>query len=261
MSFDNEYVTVFHHIPKTAGTTLLDIVPRLYGTGNCYVIDGIETDCDVAKFREMSVLEKARYPVVIGHQAIMLYQDIPVKKRVVTFFRDPYKQFVSNYYYLREAKNNRKHHHRVKNLNLVEFLDYCIDNELNNPQAKVLFTAHYEDVTDIGEIRKGALQGLEKIDYPCITECFDLSLMLLRRELSWGCWSYYVRKNQSNKAGYFFSQELFEKHKSHNEVDYLIYDKAVERFWALVTEEDRASLKTFNRRNVAYKYMKKLRIA
>ena len=196
------------HIPKTAGTTLLDIVPKIYGTNRCYVIDGIETDYDVAQFRKMSDLEKNRYPVIIGHQAIMLYRDIPEKKRVVTFFRDPYKQFVSNYYYLRKARHNLKHHHRVKNLSLADFLDYCIDNNLDNPQAKVLFSAHYEDVTDIEEIRRGGLQGLEKIDYPCLTEYFDLSLMLLRRELGWKSWPHYLRKSESDKSGYFFNQDL-----------------------------------------------------
>lgn len=261
MSVGKGMTTVFHHIPKTAGTTLLDIVPRIYGADDCYVIDGIETDLDVAKFRDMSASEKAAYPVIIGHQAIMLYDDIPSEKRVVTFFRDPYKQFVSNYYYLRKATHNRKHHHRVKDLSLADFLDYSIDNHLDNPQAKVLFVAHYEDITDADAIMRGAQEGLEKVDYPCITEEFDLSLMLLRRELGWRKWPCYIRKNESDKSGYVFSQELFDKHKAHNAADYMLYEQALQRFSALVSEEDREAVAALSRRNTVHKYLKKLRMA
>lgn len=251
---------LFHHIPKTAGTTLLDIVGSLYPRERTYVIDGIETDRDIDRYRGMNDEEKSAYPVIIGHQAMMLYDSIPGEKKVIAFFRDPYEQFLSSYYYLRRATHNRKHHQRVKSLALPEFLRYSIDNHLTNPQAKTLFAAHYEDETDEQVVASKSAAAFDRLTLPCITEEFDLSLMLLKRTLGWHRWPLYSRKNASKKEHYAFDQALFDWHREHNQADYAVYDRARRAFDELTGDPDRAAAARFSRRNTAYGYLRKLRL-
>lgn len=251
---------LFHHIPKTAGTTLLDIVGSRYPSERTYVIDGIETDRDIDRYRAMSDAEKSAYPVIIGHQAMMLYDSIPGEKKVIAFFRDPYEQFLSSYFYLRSATHNRKHHHRVKALTLSGFLQYSIENALTNPQAKTLFAAHYEDETDEQVVANKSAAAFDRVTLPCITEEFDLSLMLLKRTLGWSRWPFYSRKNASRKEHYAFDQALFDTHRQHNQADYAIYDRARHTFNKLTGETDRAAAARFSRRNTAYRYLRKLRL-
>ncbi len=251
---------LFHHIPKTAGTTLLDIARAVYAKESTYVIDGIETDRDIARYRAMSDEQKSGYPVIIGHQALMLYDCIPGDKRVVAFFRDPYEQFVSSYYYLRNATHNRKHHRHVRSLTLPEYLDYSVENELTNPQAKTLFLAHYEDETDERVIMEKSSAAFDRVDLPCITEEFDLSLVILKRALGWSSQPYYVRKNESAREKLDFDRDLFDKHNAHNLADYAIYDKARRSFKRLVEEQDRDAATSFSMKNKVYKYLRKLRL-
>ena len=260
MDTSSQTTIIFHHIPKTAGTTLLNIVPKLYEKDGLYVIDGIETDRDVEIFKSMTLAQKSKYPVIIGHQAIMLYDHIVGEKKVVSFFREPFSQFVSDYYYLRKATHNLKHHKYVKKMSLTQFLDYTIENNINNPQSKVLFVPHYEDVSDENEIFEGARKGFSKVDFPCITEDFDLSLMLLRRELGWRSWPFYTFKNRSDKKGYSFDEDVFIKHREFNKSDYEIYAKAKEVFSGKVSEQDRKQSEKFKIMNSCYRTLKRFKV-
>lgn len=239
---------------------MLDIAGSIYPKDSTYVINGIETDRDIDRYLAMSEEEKSAFPIIIGHQAMMLYDAIPGGKKVIAFFRDPYEQFVSSYYYLRKATHNRKHHHNVKSLTLPQFLDYSIAKELTNPQAKTLFVAHYEDETDAEVILEQSARAFDRIDLPCITEEFDLSLMVLKRVLEWDRWPLYVKKNESVKDNYAFDQALFEQHKAHNLADYAIYDRARRSFSSLAEETDRQALAGFSRKNTIYRYLRKFRL-
>lgn len=237
---------IFHHIPKTAGSTFLGIMSKQYRRSKIYQIDGIKTDKDISQFKTMSSEERDSFDVIMGHQAILLYDYIPGDKLILTFFREPYEQFKSSYFYLKQATHN-KHHNIVSKLSIEDYLDYTVDQNLTNQQSKVLFTAHYEDVTDVDLIKSEAIKVLNsKIDIPCITSHFDLSLMLLKRKLEWSSMPYYISKNKSIKDVEVLDQALREAHFSHNVCDYEIYHLATEKFNTLCSNIDERNLSKFN---------------
>lgn len=247
----NSKTVIFHHNPKTAGSTFLHILKRQYKDRKVYQIDGIKTDEDIAMFKSLGQKDRDSFDLIMGHQALLLDSKIMGDKLVISFFREPYEQFQSSYFYLKKASHNR-HQKEVSKLTLSEYLDYTIDNNLTNPQSKLLFTAHYEDVSDIDEIETKSKEAFKLIDIPCLTEQFDLSLLLLKRKLGWYKKPYYISKNKSSRDLQKKDESLKQKHRKYNTADYEIYNLANNEFNALIETQDEAGLKTFKKANAIY---------
>ncbi len=248
---------IFHHIPKTAGSTFLNILKKMYS--NYYQIDGMLTDESMLAFRRLSQPDKNQFNLIMGHQAIHLLDEIQNEKKIVSFFRDPLEQFISSFFYIKGAVHN-KHHEAVKKISTIEdYLSFCVDVNVVNPQSRSLIVPHFEDLTNDDNTVERALNVLSRIDYPCITEEFDKSLILLRDSLSWKKDPVYLKANKSKKMplhlSAFFKQQFHEVYFS----DLIVFDEVKKQFDRNTNHLHTKSIDKFKLKNSFYNPLMKLK--
>ena len=101
-------VIVFHHIQKTAGTSLRQIIHRNYvGAGAHHKVFGAPAGYDGAKMPEwtakflnsLSAKERESIICVAAHGANHLMHQLDRPTRALTFLRDPVDRIMSRYYF------------------------------------------------------------------------------------------------------------------------------------------------------------------
>lgn len=193
----------FIHIPKTAGSSFLDLLMRQYGDR----LYGVYSDIhDEAPFSRRQLTEfvtdyGGAYDCLASHRLSANFPGQVGDRRClgVSFVRDPFDLFVSHYYYHRFHSAGFE---TARELKLADYFEYAVE-EGNHP--------HY------GNWQSGVLRGrngdAEMIDFDGVKqrmECdelyvfptagFDSSYVLLERlhpEMFGGAW--YKRKNVSQK--------------------------------------------------------------
>ena len=111
----------------------------------------------------------------------------------LTYLRDPVDRFLSDYYYVQRATWNRNHE-IVKDLGLEEFTDFAIENCLENTQVRHLSNSIYDQPGELSpkmsehgdDLLAKAKANLDRFKYIFTTKQFDLSLVLLQKDLGWG---------------------------------------------------------------------------
>lgn len=173
-------VDFFIHIPKTAGTTLAQIIASEYPKGSVLTFsDAQVTDKERARaIREMP----AETRIVAGHLHFGYTKLCPRECRPFTMLRDPVERFISLYYYIgREPKH---HHHAAfqrGELSIAELAE-------RQGRAQACFIAGMapKDACSHDKLIARATENLEKaIVSVGLTERFDESLLLYNRALGW----------------------------------------------------------------------------
>jgi hypothetical protein len=105
---------IFNHIPKTAGTTLIDVIRNLLGS------DRVSPHIDINEDRpyEISPEQFERYFVIAGHFGVKWHAYMG-HRRSLTVLREPIDRVLSTYYFWR---NNAPRRPDVSYLNLAQTL-------------------------------------------------------------------------------------------------------------------------------------------
>lgn len=191
---------VFLHIPKTAGNTATWLLERHYAPQRRHAVptqpreipplDQINAGLRALPPERLEGLE-----LVTGHYPFGIHEALPRRARYVTFVRDPVERVVSLYYYLR---SHPRHHLRgeANRLSLREFAERNVSGNLHNGQTAFLAgRGIWHDRFD-EELLAEALAHLES-DFAAVgvTERFDESVLVFRRQLGWSARVYYRRLN------------------------------------------------------------------
>lgn len=195
---------IFLHIPKAAGSTLLNIVRRQYNSSKIFSIDGRNPIESMKKFKQLPKHEREATPILMGHMYFGAHEFLPKPSTYITMLRDPIERIISFYYYvLRNPDHNHYNLITSKNLSLKDYIKSGIGKQLDNGQTRLLSGIDALDI-EFGscseEMLEKAKLNLEKyFAVVGIAEQFDESLLLIKSKLNWKKSILYAKDNVTKK--------------------------------------------------------------
>jgi hypothetical protein len=216
------------HVPKTGGTSFKSLLERAYGQR--LLLDygdwaGFTTPEAIARRAHRREEMRGRrdrlianFDVIHGHFIADKYSGLFPESVFAAFFRDPYQQALSNYYYLQGNPDGEhpaiKAFHREK----MSLHDYVAWEATANPQTQLLGTVALADFAFIGT-----------------TEEFERGIALFNNLFAKNLGvaePMNVNPGRSTQA-YAISPDLHRLISKHRAADIELYAKAKEAFAAL----------------------------
>ncbi len=223
-------LTIFLHLPKTAGSTLRHIIERQYdSTSSLHLYESMLGE-ELAAIPQ-NQMDHLR--IVMGHLYFGAHAFSARSCTYITMLREPIDRVISHYYFVRHDPSNYLYELASK-MSLKEFVESCGRQEPNNDQTRLLagpcHTASFGICSD--EMLDMAKRNLaEHFAAVGITEEFDRSLILMKRILGWRNPFYSkqnVTRNRAPKED--IPPETLGVIKAHNALDIELYLYARELF-------------------------------
>lgn len=237
----NEDIIFFLHLPKTAGTTLSDLLISKFEQSERLHIMPLRYDgpllenvpYDVVKWSdyEAKMAEPdtgfAPYKLVWGH---IYYNPPPFQARnlrYITVLRDPIERYISNYLHNRRNDDNALHA-IARELTLEEYIEHEHVQKVTSNNM----------VSYISNMKKGdagleiAKRNLEKLDVVGLTEYFEETVFLLHYAFDWPL-RYKIKFLNTNRREMKYADipaETIARIKELNKFDVALYDYGAELF-------------------------------
>ncbi len=193
---------IFLHIPKTAGTTLHQIMDRHYSIDQIYWVQATQVAESITAFKNFPEEKRRQFKLIKGHMGFGLHQVVAQPCTYFTLLRDPVKRIISHYYHVLRTPNHYLHQIVTEDkMDLKTFVSSGISLELDNGQTRLIAAANGDEdesiefgcaSTELLETAKQHLQ--EHFSVVGIMEEFDRTLLLLQKKLGWQN-ILYARKN------------------------------------------------------------------
>ena len=220
---------VFIHLPKTAGTTVREILRHQYGPDAiCGIYDGDPGFISQEAFAALTPDERDRYRVYCGHFSYGLHQQITAESHYYAMFRDPVERIVSYYHHaMRHAPM-----FKGRPVSLMKFLDRK-DWQIDNLYTRMISG----EAAAFGKCTDAMLaQAIDNVArrFVCVglQNKFDASIALLAIRLQWEESPAYEPLNVGAgrpSLDYFSNREL-DRIRELNELDMRLYGKIKEIF-------------------------------
>jgi hypothetical protein len=228
MFFKKAIPAIFVHIPKTAGSTLHDILYRQYSKKRMYSCWKVD---DIDQIDRLTESEKEKIVVIKGHIRLAIAKKIPQKLLFFTMLREPVARTISHYYYI---KRFEKHYFykemKEKNYSLKELLEGGFINNMDNCQVRFLSDEHDVAFGEINETHyKKAIENLDNLMYIFgLVEYYDESILLFQDAFQWKT-PFYASRNitSAKEKSQDHPIELLERY---NKYDLMLYKYAKEKF-------------------------------
>lgn len=185
---DGPLPMIFLHIPKTAGTTFLEILRREYQDGFHRVPEDRRLVDPIHYLRSLPPDQRRRITALTGHIPFGVHRELGIS-RYVTFLRDPVERVVSTYYFILATASHPRRE-EVRKLTLAEFARYP-GMAIDNGQTRFLSgtseiggraPSRPMDRTDL----ERAFSNLQShVVVAGVVERFDQSVRLVGRRFGW----------------------------------------------------------------------------
>jgi len=194
----NKRLLLFLHIPKCAGTTLVEeILCRRFRPERLLTHYIAGTDVLLERLRNMSEREKRRLECIAGHFAFGIHELLPQPCAYITLLRNPIERVISHYYY---AATTPRHplYHEIKNrrLSLRQYVNDLENIEMDNGQTRLLAGigqgAPFGQCGD-HQLRKAMANLQSGFVLAGLTERFEDFLRILTFILNWKIPAYHSR--------------------------------------------------------------------
>jgi len=217
------------HIPKTAGTTLFDILCRRYKSK------------EIAKFGDRDVVKQLlatprkqleQYRLMRTHYDYSIYKFLPRKPVYITILRDPISRMVSLYKHIIRVESHDLHSEFVENdLTISDLVELPMsEKRFNNRQTNQIAGAVRGDSDALStqarlEVAKA---HLDEFAFFGLTERFVDSIVLLAFTFDWDPIKDFESLNVSpkNAKSEALSEEEREIILHHNQLDVKLYEHA-----------------------------------
>jgi hypothetical protein len=237
-NFNRERAVIFLHIPKTAGTTISDIIERSYLPKNLYSRYEISPDRYVIEFEQIPEAKRKEFKIIQGHLYFGIHKLLPQPSTYFTILRDPVERVISDYYYIRRHKKHPFHQTLISEQMSLE--DLIIRGEYHPDNCQTRYLSGVGKSISHGQCTQEALELAKKnlseyFSVVGILEEFDKTLLILQKRFGWKN-IFYTIQNQTKQRLLKdrISEETLSLIHKYNQMDLQLYDYAKERFHQLV---------------------------
>ena len=219
---------IYPHIPKTAGTTMMEVLKQNYGQGYFR----LKNEGRRLKWQEKPDSEKEKVTCLIGHFAYGIHEHVPDASQYVTFLRDPVERILSLYYYVRHK--NHQLAPLLSQLTVGEFVESRTISDTNNGMVRFL-----SGRSDIGQVSPNgsvtrddlilAKKNLSQFAVIGFVETFNESLRKFARIFRWENIRYVSKRiNASRPSQTDLPNRTINLVKEYNTLDLELYEFAKE---------------------------------
>jgi hypothetical protein len=219
-------LTIFVHIPRTGGTTLHNILSRIYPEKNRLHIHQVKTPLK----KIIAQHTKPVAPFLIqGHMDITDVMESD-GNFIFTFLREPVSRAISHYHHLKETPSRHFEYLNRAGTTIESFYALKEKNDIDNGLTRYIggfINIPFGEINETHYLK--ALENLKyKINFFGIQEYYNESLILLATKLGWPLPLY--RKKNVSKEGSIVSKETHDFLREANRWDVLLFEKAKEIF-------------------------------
>jgi hypothetical protein len=199
----NPAPVIFLHIPKTAGTTLHDILDRQYPPEEVHSF-GADAHASVAQYKSLDEESRNKIRLLRGHMAFGLHEYMPNVAGYFTILRDPVSRVISYYNFIRRTPDHYLYDQVIGNdLSLHALLESGLPLMMNDAQVRLISGVWGEPA--FAEVSPAMLDSAKKnladaFIVVGLTEQFDKTLCLLKEKLNWQQDITYQRLNVSRQG-------------------------------------------------------------
>ncbi|MBW4437670.1 MAG: sulfotransferase family 2 domain-containing protein [Pleurocapsa minor GSE-CHR-MK-17-07R] len=245
----------FLHLPKTAGSSLREMLKFRFAVKDIFPIDRIQV------LQQTPKLEIHKYKLFLGHFDYQFVHYFPQKPNIITVLRDPVERVLSNYSYWHDnfqAKpeivviNGIEVEESVPEqvmLPLEEFIESDFPDvwdEVNNSQAARLahslgWRREYNISDD--ELWQTASRNLETIEAVGTVEDFNTFLDVMCQRFNWFTFEETVKTNVTKNRLRVsdVSPETIRRIEAKNQVDIALYRQATD-----ILKKQKASIRRYH---------------
>jgi len=247
---------IFHHIPKTAGTTFNTILTRIYEGKRIFFIDSTDPAMSIDRFDNFSINKQNSFDLVRGHLADKIESKLSgdLKKRKILFLRNPLEHTISTFYYIKRASWNRQNK-IVKNFESIDdFIYFRKSINLDNFQLRhltgdtdfVLKDTRPTTLTDESLLHKGK-DLLDSTEFVLLAEYFDEAILILEKALNWKRRPYYNVQNKTKQRPILedLSDDQLKLLRSFCYYDIQLYEHATKIFKKKLKSLDHSHIRKF----------------
>lgn len=252
-------LTIFLHIPKTAGTTLNQVINNQYKNyemfSNAHVVTsklGEEwkkksalqrEEIAKAEFINLPTVTKENIKLIKGHMTFGWHYILKNPCTYITILRNPIERINSLYkYILRIPDHYLSEIITANKMNLKDYVKSGISLTVDNGQTRII-SGVGADIefgkcsTKMLEIAKQNIQ--RHFSFVGTTERFDESLIVLSRILQWRKIPFYTRQNvaKNNSLTKAMSRDTLNVMESYNQFDIELYKYVQESFEEMLSQQ------------------------
>jgi len=241
----------FLHIPKTAGTSLVECLKRIYdGPRRCFRFTG-DLQADLERYVRRP--DRQRIRLVVGHAPYRTGMAEIDRLPAITLLRHPVERVKSYCQHVAEGKSPELcERFGPERFCLDEFLDSG-EPQLDNLQVRMLTGEYFGPIDRSNQtaLVRRAVEVLEdELAGFGLTEQFEQSVLLWKLTFGWP-WPTYRRLNRRGRVPLWFSAGQIDRIVRLNQADLELYQAAARIFHRRIDEHQRRldqALRSFRRR-------------
>lgn len=234
----SEFETViFHHIPKTGGTTFYGIFEDLVDEDRIHTVKPIndpEHETSVEAFRRLGPEELRRIRILRGHDLFGVHERFPQPCTYFTIVRDPAWRLVSSYHHLLRYPAHRPEREEFLRSppTLREYVETGDIYRGHNSQVKEFINyPRAGDERSMEQIFQDAVEALEtSYGLVGLTERFDETVVLSEEAFGWKVKGYVTRNVGSTYEKSDVDAGIIELYEELNPYDVRFYRMVEARF-------------------------------
>jgi hypothetical protein len=240
---NSDRIPLFLHIPKTGGTTLKHYIYDQYKTyedytseegylvsGIYYYPDGFNKEpASVSPAQVIRTLGRHDIRAVVGHFSFGIHTYISKPWTYVTLLRNPVDRVVSLYYHIRRYKDTQLHKIVSSGLSMEDFVLHLSRREADNDQTRRISGLEPAfGACSMSTLDKAKDNLRRYFSVVGVTECFDETLILIKRTLGGTHEAYYLPSlvNKDRPTSASLPQKSIDAILERNELDTKLYEFA-----------------------------------